>query len=155
MSILHCACASCTKNIHIKICDKISNLYEVETDVLVERVESQFCQPMIAPRAMHKEQLVQESELTPTTHTHTRLTALCRGLPRLAGTRKVKPIWILLKQETVSGSGISLAICKSAPRSRQITMPPPHHSVFYRPSCHPTNSVKALKALTPTAECTY
>ena len=37
--------------------------------------------------------------------------------------RKVKPIWILLKQETVSGSGISWAICKSASRSRQITMP--------------------------------
>ena len=35
-----------------------------------------------------------------------------------AGTRKVKPIWILLKQERVSGSGISWAICKSAPRSR-------------------------------------
>jgi len=28
------------------------------------------------------------------THTHTRLTALCPGLPRWAGTRKVKPIWI-------------------------------------------------------------
>ena len=28
------------------------------------------------------------------------------GLPGSAGTRKVKPIWILLKQETVSGSGI-------------------------------------------------
>ena len=27
------------------------------------------------------------------------------GLPGWAGTRKVKPIWILLKQETVSGSG--------------------------------------------------
>ena len=27
----------------------------------------------------------------------------------------------------------SWAICKSAPRSRQITMPAPHHSVFYRP----------------------
>jgi len=39
------------------------------------------------------------------THTHTRLTALCPGLPRWAGTRKVKPIWILLEQETVSGSG--------------------------------------------------
>ena len=52
-------------------------------------------------------------------NTHTRLTALCPGLPRWAGTRKVKPIWILLKQETVSGSGISWAICKSAPRSRQ------------------------------------
>ena len=45
-------------------------------------------------------------------------------------TRKVKPIWILLKQEAVSGSGISWAICKSAPCSRQITMPAPHHSVF-------------------------
>jgi len=56
------------------------------------------------------------------THTHTRLAALCPGLPRWAGTRNVKPIWILLKQETVSGSGISWAICKSAPRSRQITM---------------------------------
>ena len=32
----------------------------------------------------------------------------------------------------MSGSGISWAICKSAPRSRQITMPAPHHSVFYR-----------------------
>ena len=33
-------------------------------------------------------------------------------------------------QETASGSGISWAICKSAPRSRQITTPAPHHSVF-------------------------
>ena len=52
-------------------------------------------------------------------------------LPGWAGTRKVKPIWILLKQETVSGSGISWAICKSAPRSRQMTTPAPHHSVFF------------------------
>ena len=66
-------------------------------------------------------------------HHHTCLTALFPGLPGWAGTRKVKPIWILPKQETVSGSDISWAICKSAPRSRQITMPAPHHSVFYRP----------------------
>ena len=82
-------------------------------------------------------------------NTHTRLTALFPGLPRWAGTRKVKPIWILLKQETVSGSGISWAICKSAPRIRQITMSAPHHSVFLQagcPSCRPTNSIKALKA---------
>jgi len=46
-------------------------------------------------------------------HTHTRLTALFLGLHRWAGIRKVKPIWILLKQETLSGSGISWAICKS------------------------------------------
>ena len=43
---------------------------------------------------------------------------------------KTKPIWILLEQETVSGSGISWAICKSAPRSRQITTPAPHYWVF-------------------------
>ena len=72
-----------------------------------------------------------------TTHTHTRLTALCPGLPGSAGTRKAKAIWILLKQETVSGSGISWIICKPAPCSRQITMPTPHHSVFYRPDAVP------------------
>jgi len=38
---------------------------------------------------------------------------------------------------TVSGSGISLAVCKSAPCPRQITMPAPHHSVFYRPDALP------------------
>ena len=84
------------------------------------------------------------------THTHTRLMALCPGLPRWASTKKEKPIWILLKQETVSGDGISWAICKSAPCSRQITTPAPHHSVFLQagcPSCRPTNSVKALKAI--------
>ena len=37
---------------------------------------------------------------------------------------------MLLKQKTVSGSGISWAICKYAPRSRQITTPALHHSVF-------------------------
>jgi len=36
------------------------------------------------------------------THTHTRLTALCPGLPGWAGTRKIKPIWVLLEQETIS-----------------------------------------------------
>ena len=84
------------------------------------------------------------------THTHIRLTALFPGLPGWAGTRKVKPIWILLKQEIVSASGISWAICKAAPHSRQITTPAPHYSVFYRPDAltwRPTNSVKALKAV--------
>ena len=64
------------------------------------------------------------------THTHTLLTALCPGLPTWAGTRKVKPIWILLEQETVSGSGISWAICKSAPCSRQITTLAPTAQFF-------------------------
>ena len=79
------------------------------------------------------------------THTHTRLVALFPGLPGWASTRKVKPIWILLKQETVSGRGISWAICKSAPRSRQITMPAPHHSVFCRPDALPAAQPTASK----------
>ena len=60
-------------------------------------------------------------------HTH-QFNSPFLGLPGWAGTRKVKPIWIFLNQETVSGSGISWAMCKSAPRSRQITKPAPHHS---------------------------
>jgi len=47
----------------------------------------------------------------------------------------------------VRASGISWAICKSAPHSRQITTPAPHS--FLQAGCpdgHPTNSIKALKA---------
>ena len=80
-----------------------------------------------------------------TRHTHTHpFNGLFLGPPGWAGTRKVKPIWTLLKHETVIGSGISWAICKSASRSRQISMPVPHQAGC--PSCRPTNSVKALKA---------
>ena len=85
-------------------------------------------------------------------HTHTRLMALCPGLPGWAGTRKAKPIWILLKQETVSGSGISWAICKSAPSSRQITMPAPHHSVFYRPDALPAAQPTSSKHWRPSTD---
>ena len=58
--------------------------------------------------------------------------------------------------ETVSGSGISWAICKSAPCPRQITMPAasiPPLSFLQAGclSCRPTNSVKALKAKAPKA----
>jgi len=76
---------------------------------------------------------------------YTRLMALCPGLPGWAGTSNVKPIWILLKHETVSGSGISWATCKSAPRSRQITTPAPHNSVFYRPDALPAAKPTASK----------
>ena len=71
-------------------------------------------------------------------HTHTHLfNGPLSGTTQVVRYQKVKPIWILLKQETVSGSGISWVICKSAPRSRQITSPAPHHSVFYRPDALP------------------
>ena len=62
--------------------------------------------------------------------THTPFNGPFSRTTQVSRYQKGKPIWILLKQETVSGSGISWAICKSAPRSRQITTPVPHHSVF-------------------------
>ena len=80
----------------------------------------------------------QQSTNVLTTQTHTPFNG------PLSGTRKVKPIWIFLKQQTASGSGNSWDIRKSAPRSRQITMPAPHCSVFYRldalPAAQPTVS---------------
>ena len=80
------------------------------------------------------------------THTHTHpFNSPFPGLFGWAGTRKVKLIWILLKQETVSGSGISWAICKSAPRSRQITMPAPQQDVFHRPDALPAAQPTASK----------
>jgi len=57
------------------------------------------------------------------THTHTRLTALCLGLPGWAGTRKIKPIWILLKQETVSGS-VHMQVCTSLQTDNHASTPP-------------------------------
>jgi len=84
------------------------------------------------------------------THTHTHpFNGPFSRTTQVGRYQKGKTNLDLLKQETVSGSGISWAICKSAPHSRQITTPAPHYSVFLQagcPSCRPTNSVKALKA---------
>jgi len=82
-------------------------------------------------------------------HWHTHLfNSPFSGTTQLNRYQKGKPTWILLKQETVSGSGIS----KSASYSTQITTPASHPSVVYRPDALPaaqcpTNSVKALKYL--------
>ena len=65
--------------------------------------------------------------ITTNTHTHPFNSSFSTRVSRY---QKGKTIWILLKQETVSGSGISWAICKSAPRSRQITMPAPTTQFF-------------------------
>jgi len=90
------------------------------------------------------------------THARTRLTPLFPGLPKWAGTRKVKPIWILLKQETVSGSGIIWAICKLAPCSRQTTTPAPHHTCclknYYITECLQTDFTKT-KTETRVCKC--
>ena len=71
------------------------------------------------------------------THTHTHpFNGPLSWTTQVSRYQKGKPIWILLKQETVSGSGISWAICKSAPRSRQITTLATHYSVFFTARCY-------------------
>jgi len=80
------------------------------------------------------------------THTHIRLTGPLFGTIRVSQYQKGKTD---LDFTEARDSGISWAICKSASRSRQITMPTTHHSVFLQagcPSSRPTNSIKALKA---------
>ena len=70
------------------------------------------------------------------THTHTQHIRGIGGvsqIPRVSVTLFSRTTWVCryqkgktnLEQETVNGSGISWAICKSAPRSIQITAPAP------------------------------
>ena len=81
-------------------------------------------------------------------HTHTHLTALFPGLPRWAGTRKVKPICILLKQESEwqwHQLG-HMQVCTSLQTDNHASTPPLSFLQAGCPSCRPTNGVKALKA---------
>jgi len=89
-------------------------------------------------------ELIHCKTLTTRTHTHT-FNGPFSGTTRASRYQKGKTIWILLKQETVSGSGNSWDICKSAPHSRQITTPAPHHSVFYRQYAIPATQPTATK----------
>ena len=72
-------------------------------------------------------------------NTHTHLTAHCPELPGWAGTRKVKPVWILLKQVTVASAGPYASLHLTP--DRQPCQHPPLR--FYRPD--------ALPAAQPTA----
>jgi len=51
----------------------------------------------------------------------------------------------LLKQEIVSGSGISWAICKFASCPKQTTTAASHHSIFYRPDALPVTQPTVSK----------
>ena len=89
-------------------------------------------------------------------HTHTQpfycSSGICPGPPGWADTRKVKPgrlkpIWIYWsKRQWVAVASARLK-CKSAPHPRQPLQHPTTQFFLQAgcPSCHPTNSVKALK----------
>ena len=77
-----------------------------------------------------------------TTHTHTCLTALTRVKQCQKGKTNLD---FTEAKDSVKLCGICCAICKSAPRSSQITMPVPHHSIFYRPDALPAAQPTASK----------
>ena len=84
-------------------------------------------------------------------NTHTHLTALCPGLPGWASTIKVKPIWILLKQETSEWQWHQLGhmqVCISLQTDKHASTPPLSFLQAGCPSYRPTNSVKVLKIAT-------
>ena len=76
-------------------------------------------------------------EFITNTHTHPRLTAFCPGLPGWADTRKVKPIWISLKQTDGEWQWHQLGhmqVCTSLQTYNHASTPP---LSFYRPDALP------------------
>jgi len=79
-----------------------------------------------------------------TRYTHTFSGPFSRNYPGkpIAARQNQTGFW---KQERVSVSGISRAICKSAPNARQVTTSAPHRSVFFMPDALPAAQPTALK----------
>ena len=70
-------------------------------------------------------------------------TGISSGTVRHRQSKEASILWSN-HEETVSGSGISLAICKSVPSSRQINLAStPPLSFFYRPGALPAAQTTA------------
>ena len=83
-------------------------------------------------------------------HTYTHLTALCPGLPRWAGTRKVKTNLDFTEARDSEWQWHQLGhmqSCTSLQTDNHASTEPLSFLQAGCPSCRPTNSVKALKAL--------
>ena len=80
--------------------------------------------------------------------THTRLTALCLGLPGWAGTRKVKTNLDFTEARDSEWQWHQLnhmQVCTSLQTDNHTSTPPLSFLQAGCPSCRPTNSIKALK----------
>ena len=112
--------------------------------------------PSSSARCNSHSVLIQQQIIT--THTHTtilRPSWILSGTIHVSWHQKAKTDLDILEQEIVSGSGISWAICKSAPWPRHITTPASHNSVLYRPdalpAAQPTASKQVAKVMVPIA----
>ena len=83
-----------------------------------------------------------------TTHTQTHpFNGPFSRTTRVSQYQKVKPNCILLKQETMSGSGIRWAICKSAPRSRPHQHPTTQFLTDWMPFLPPNQQRQSTEGL--------
>ena len=125
------------------------------SSIIREPISSQVpLSPQNIPHCHHKISQM-TLQITLITHTHP-FNGPFSGTTRVSRYQKGKPIWILLKQETVSGSGINWAVASTglyaslhlAPARRPCSTPSLSFLQAGCPSCRPTNSIKALKAST-------
>jgi len=82
------------------------------------------------------------------THTHTHLTALCLGLPKWAGTRKVKTNLDFTDARDSEWQWHQLGhmqVCTSLQADNHARTPLLSFLQTGCPSCRPTSSIKALK----------
>ena len=113
---------------------------------------SQFCllQSLLLKNATRKKYVQPDLRHSRHTHTHAHpFNGPVSGTTRVRRHQKCKTNLDFTEARDSEWQWHQLGICKSAPRSRQITTPAHHHSSFLQagcPSCCPTNSIKALKA---------
>ena len=84
------------------------------------------------------------------THTHTRLTALCPGLPRVSRYQKGKTNLDFTEATDSEWQWHQLGhmqVCTSLQVDNHASTPPLSFLQAGCPSCRPTNSVKAMKAI--------
>ena len=92
------------------------------------------------------------------THTHTHLTVLFSELPRWAGARKVKTSLDFTEARDSEWQWHQLGhmqVCTSLQAENHARTPPLSFLQAGCPSCRPTNSVKALKALHTAHKISY
>ena len=123
----------------------------VVDSVFVHMLLGNVLPPGVTASFYHRFLFKHQRQTAQATYTHTLarvcVTALCPGLPRY---QKGRTNLDFTEARKCEWQWHHWAICKSVSRSRQITTPAPHRLVFLQagcPSCRPTNSVKAVKAV--------
>ena len=110
-------------------------------DLNKQVTKSFICVPEMRARACI---IFEKQQISITTHTHPFNGPFSRTT-RVGQYQKGKTDLDFTETRDSEWQWHQLGICKSAPCSRQITTPAPHHSVFYRPDALPAAQPTALK----------